>query len=188
MTNEPDNPYIVVLDACVLVPMPLCDTLLRLAEAPAFYLPKWSREILRELRSTLVRMGYSSAQADRRLAAMQSAFGDALVENYESLIDAMTNDPKDRHVLAAAVRCGAHGIVTRNLKHFLPEAAKPYGLDTMSPDEFLLHQAHFDSDLVLEKLVEQAAARSVTLESLLIRLEKHAPECVSFLRGTMGIG
>jgi hypothetical protein len=29
-----DNEYAAVLDACVLVPMPLCDTLLRLAEDP----------------------------------------------------------------------------------------------------------------------------------------------------------
>ncbi|HEU4544060.1 MAG TPA: hypothetical protein VFR23_23220 [Jiangellaceae bacterium] len=31
---------------------------------------------------------------------------------YESLIDAMTNDPKDRHVLAAAVRANTEVIVT----------------------------------------------------------------------------
>lgn len=31
--------YVAVLDTCVLAPMPLCDTLLRLAEEPAFYIP-----------------------------------------------------------------------------------------------------------------------------------------------------
>ena len=36
------DPLIVVLDTCVLAPMPLCDTLLRLAEDPAFYMPRWS--------------------------------------------------------------------------------------------------------------------------------------------------
>jgi len=30
------NQYIAVLDTCVLAPMPLCDTLLRLAEDPPF--------------------------------------------------------------------------------------------------------------------------------------------------------
>jgi hypothetical protein len=29
--------YRVVLDACVLIPMPLADTLLRMAEAPRLY-------------------------------------------------------------------------------------------------------------------------------------------------------
>jgi hypothetical protein len=38
--------YIAVLDACVLAPMPVVDTLLRLAEAPGFYVPKWSPHIL----------------------------------------------------------------------------------------------------------------------------------------------
>lgn len=43
------NQYIAVLDTCVLAAMPLCDTLLRLAEDPAFYIPKWSADIVREL-------------------------------------------------------------------------------------------------------------------------------------------
>ena len=73
------NQYIAVLDTCVLAPMPLCDTLLRLAEDPAFYIPKWSNDIMRELRSTLQRFGYMPAQADRRITAMESAFEDANV-------------------------------------------------------------------------------------------------------------
>lgn len=31
--------YRVILDACVLIPMPLADMLLRMAEAPRLYLP-----------------------------------------------------------------------------------------------------------------------------------------------------
>lgn len=49
MILTPDNEYAVVLDACVLVPMSLCDTLLRLAEEPAMYRPLWSDEILAEV-------------------------------------------------------------------------------------------------------------------------------------------
>lgn len=36
----------VVLDAGVLIPMPLADTLLRMAEASRLYLPKWSQVIM----------------------------------------------------------------------------------------------------------------------------------------------
>lgn len=100
------NQYIVLLDACVLAPMPLCDLLLRLAEEPAFFIPRWSADILQELSSTLRKFGYSDQQAERRLIAMRSAFEDAEVTGYECLKGAMTNHPKDRHVLAAAVRCG----------------------------------------------------------------------------------
>ena len=37
---------LVVLDACVLANFSLCDTLLRLAEPPRLYEPKWSEEII----------------------------------------------------------------------------------------------------------------------------------------------
>ena len=48
-----ENEYSAVLDACVLVPMALCDTLLRLAEKPALYQPLWSEQILAEVAKVL---------------------------------------------------------------------------------------------------------------------------------------
>jgi predicted nucleic acid-binding protein len=176
------NQYIAVLDTCVLAPMPLCDTLLRLAEDPAFYIPKWSADILRELRSTLQRMDYTPAQAERRIVAMEASFEDASVTGYERLVGAMTNHPKDRHILAAAVRCGAHAIITHNGKHFRPESARPYDLDILTPDDFLLHQYHFNAELLTEKLARQAVARKISLDALLDRLQRSAPNCVKLLR------
>jgi len=49
----PSNQYIAVLDTSALVPMPLCDSLLRLAEDPSFHIPRCSSDMLRELRSTI---------------------------------------------------------------------------------------------------------------------------------------
>ena len=178
----PGNQYIAVLDTCVLAPMPLCDTLLRLAEDPAFYIPKWSSDIVRELRSTLQRMGYTPAQADRRITAMETAFEDANVSGYEHLVASMTNDPKDRHVLAAAVRCGAHAIVTANVKHFPPDSVKPYDMDVLTPDDFLMHQFHLNQDLFAEKVVAQAVARGVSLVDLLARLSKWAPRAARLIK------
>jgi predicted nucleic acid-binding protein len=110
--------YVVVLDACVLAPMPICDTLLRLAQEPAFYTPKWSADILEEIERTLLnKFGRTQQQVARRIQHMQAAFPDALVEGHSGLADSMTNDIDDRHVLAAAVRCGAHTIVTNNVRH-----------------------------------------------------------------------
>ena len=53
MTDAP----LVVLDACVLVNCSLCDTLLRLAEPPRLYEPKWSEEIIAETIRTLLMYG-----------------------------------------------------------------------------------------------------------------------------------
>src|SRR5579862_9422289 len=136
------NHHIATLDACALAPMPIADTLLRLAEEPAFFIPKWSPHILNEIKCTLGRFGYSETQMNHRIDHMVAAFPDALTNGYEDLIDAMKNDPKDRHVLACAVRSGSHAIVTSNKKHFPPETVSPYGLECMTPDEFFVHQYH----------------------------------------------
>ena len=102
------SPFITVLDACVLAPMPVVDTLLRLAEEPAFYTPKWSPHILAEVERTLKSgFRYSETAVQRRIQAMKCTFPDAMVNGYEALIPSMTNHERDRHVLAAAVKCGA---------------------------------------------------------------------------------
>lgn len=49
----------------MLAPMPLCDTLLRLADDPALSNPKWSNDVLRKFRSAPRHIGYSPTQADR---------------------------------------------------------------------------------------------------------------------------
>ena len=99
------------LDTCVLYPAYLCDTLLRLAEASA-YRPLWSADVFAELRRNLIERGLPPDRVDRRLGQMSRSFPDALITGYESLVDGMTNHPKDRHVLAAAVRANAEVIVT----------------------------------------------------------------------------
>src|ERR1035441_1613114 len=96
-------------------------------------------------------MGYAPAQAARRIAAMESAFQDANVNGYERLTASMTNDPKDRHVLAAAVRSGAHAIITHNVRHFPPESVMPYDIDVLTPDDFLVHQFHLNSELLVDR-------------------------------------
>jgi predicted nucleic acid-binding protein len=162
------NRSVVTLDACVLLPMPLCDTLLRLAEEPAFYIPCWSQETLEEVRRNLIeKWRYTAEQADRRVRAMRAAFEEAEVTGYESLLPAMTNDPGDRHVLAAAVHAGADAIVSNNVKHFPPQALEPYGIELLTADEFLVSQFHLDAAGVLAKLEAQALKRHCALTDLL---------------------
>lgn len=133
--------FVVVLDACVLYPFSLRDTLLRFAEAEA-YAARWSDRILDEVRRSLVRNGVMDDSAARRLdAAMRAAFEDALVpeDAIETLEGAMTNDPSDRHVLAAAVAANAAVIVTANLRHFDSVHLERHGVEAQHPDEFLVN-------------------------------------------------
>lgn len=180
MITQP-NAFVVVLDTCVLAPMPLCDTLLRLAEDPGFYTPRWSAGILDELRRVLRKMKYSDAQAQRRITAMQAAFEDACVTGFADLVASMTNDEKDRHVLAAAVRSGAHAILTENVKHFPADSVEAYNIDVLTPDQFLAHQFHLNRELLEAKFRDQAKARGTPYDALVHRLAKWAPSLPELL-------
>jgi hypothetical protein len=173
---------VAVLDACVLYPMPLCDTLLRLAAA-AHYQPRWTAQILDEAHRNLVANGrMSEILAVRRRVAMERAFPDALVEGHEPMIDLMHNHAKDRHVTAAAVACRAQLIVTANERDFVPP---PDGVLVWSPDRFLCELVDLDTENVLDVLRAQVAAlRSppVTLAELLARLAVSAPRFVARVR------
>lgn len=46
-------------------------------------------------------------------------------------------DPDDRHVLAAAIRCGASVIVTFNQRDFPADVLASYGVESQHPDEFV---------------------------------------------------
>lgn len=167
-------PFPAFLDTCVLYPAYLCDTLLRLAEAAA-YRPLWSAEVLAELRRNLIVRNIPPDRVDRRLAKMTRSFPDALVTGYESLIEGMTNDPKDRHVLAAAVRANAEVLVTFNLRDFPEPALKPYDVVVIHPDEFLLDQLDLYPGVTVEVLRQQAASyRRVpnTVPDILVLLER----------------
>ncbi len=66
------------------------------------YLPRWSNKILDELRRTLLeKLGRSPEQVDHLSAKLNRHFADARVEGFETLVAPMTNDPGDRHVMAA---------------------------------------------------------------------------------------
>ena len=100
MTSIP----LVVLDACVLANFSLCDTLLRLAEPPRLFEPKWSDEIIRETARTLEsKPGWPNTLTAHLEKELGAHFSEAWISGYESLIPRMTDDEKDRHVVAAAV-------------------------------------------------------------------------------------
>ena len=117
-----------VLDACVLVPISLADTLLTFADAGLFQ-PLWSDLILVEVKRTMTgKLGMPEDRVTARLDQMNQAFPGATVTGFEHLIPSMTNHPKDRHVLAAAIEGGASTIVTANITDFPSRATDPYGV------------------------------------------------------------
>lgn len=179
-------PFIVLLDANVLFPFSLRDTLLR-AAAAGFYQVRWSSRILDEMTRNLVSTGaMPEAKAERLRAIMEREFPEAEVTGYAHLIAAMRNHEKDRHVAAAAVKASAQVITTANLKDF---GELPEGIEAQSPDVFLCNLFDLDPVGFVELLREQAADLinpPMTLEELLGRLARVVPDLAAAVREHVG--
>jgi predicted nucleic acid-binding protein len=167
---------VVVLDANVLFPLTLRDTLLRLAAAGRYQL-RWSEPILDEMERNLVSsLAVSALQASRLRAVMATAFPDAMVDDFEPLARNLRNDAKDRHVVAAALKAKASLIITANLRDFVP---LPAGIRASSPDPFLCAFLDYEAAFVIRLLREQAADMTnppVSLSLLLQRLHRVTPK------------
>lgn len=114
--------------------------------------------MLTELQRALEReVGLTPVRAARRIGHMQTAFPTSEVSGYESLVDAMTCDAKDRHVLAAAVAGGSEVLVTFNVGDFPRSSVEAHGISVVTPDSFLLDQLDLHPARVGRALVRQVA-------------------------------
>jgi predicted nucleic acid-binding protein len=177
---------IVVLDTATLVPFTLRDTLLRAAEVSLFEI-YWSEDSLIELERTLVsKLKIELRKARRLIRTMQAAFSSATIleSKYQPILPQMQNDPKDRHVLAAAVIANASLIVTPNLKDFPPTALQPHNIQALSPDDFL-EQIFTESSATLVQVIQKQAQAlknpAMTTLEILEALKVHAPKTVALL-------
>ena len=148
-----------VLDTNVLWPNYLRCTLLRLGHPDlGLYEPLWSNRILDDLGRTLrERRGLTADAWERLRALMREAFPDASQDPPNELIDQMSNNREDRHVLAAAVAGRAGHLVTWNVDHFPSEACLPWGIEVTTPDAFLLVLYRQSATDVLDSRASQVA-------------------------------
>ncbi len=136
-TNDTFAEIYDVLGACVLYPAPIRDILLSLA-AEGLFVAKWSDVIQDEWVRNLLdnRSDLTKEQLNQTTKAMNLAFPDANVENFEELIPSLKlPDKDDRHVFACAIRCNADLIVTYNSKDFPADELSKYDLEVQLPDE-----------------------------------------------------
>ena len=169
--------FAAFLDACVMVPIAPCDTLLRIADSGAFC-PLWSQRVVDEAVRALQRIHPDVAPSRflSRFHSMDRAFEDALVEGWEPLEQGIVlPDPNDRHVVAAAIRGRADVIVTENTKDFPERTLQPLGLKALRHDQFLLDHFELSPSAVSRIVTDQAAAMNrppVDTDLLLARLAR----------------
>ncbi|MEM0519035.1 PIN domain-containing protein [Aequorivita sp. MCCC 1A16923] len=126
-----------VLDTNVIYPIEIRDLLFWFAYYNLFT-PKWSTHIFNEWKAVMSRKGINEVEANKRVDRVNKAFPDALVKNYSGLVGSLElPDPKDRHVLAAAIKTNANVIVTNNIKDFPKEYLSSFGLTVKTADDFL---------------------------------------------------
>jgi len=167
----------VVFVACVLYPAPLRSFLMYLAMSGLFS-ARWSPDIheewMRNVRKDFPDITLIQVQRIRDL--MDAHVPDCLVTGYELLIPSLTlPDQDDRHVLAAAIHCGADVILTFNLRDFPASSLGPHGISAQHPDPFIARWLATAPDTVCAAAQQQRASLKnppLSVESYLASLER----------------
>lgn len=178
----------VVLDACVLANQRVTDLLLRLAETPRLYLPKWSERILDETHRTLIdKLGWPEDLVTYRREQLMTHFPEALVKGHEPIEACVNNDPKDHHVLAAAIRARCEVIVTFNVKDFPSEALDPWDVEAQHPSKFLAGLYSLNGGLVVQRLHQIGANLKRSVPEVLDGLADFVPAFALQVASDLGI-
>jgi hypothetical protein len=193
------NRYTAFIDACTLASALRRNLLLTLAEAE-FFRVRWSVPVLdeteRAVEGILSDKGYApddaKDRAKRARQAMQTAFEEAIVDDFQDLLSACGGlpDPGDIHVLAAALKTQAATIVTENLKDFPDQVLAPLNIEARNADTFIADTIALDTGRAV------AAIRTMrlrlkrpekTAEILLLDMEAaNLTETVDVLRPHLG--
>lgn len=150
--------FIALYDACSLYSNIGRDFLIR-AALEGTVIARWTERILEEVFDHLTanRPDLDQDKLARTRARMNDAILDVSVTGYDGLADALEiPDPGDRHVLAAAIRCGAQVIVTENIRDFPAHILTPLGIEAKTSDDFLVDQDDLRPG-VLHDIAEQIA-------------------------------
>ena len=144
--------YTALLDANVLYSVAISDAMMEVSSTGIFA-AKWSSRIDEEWTTNLAanhRRPVSDFYTRRDM--MHKVCPDWEVPDRAwRLIEPSLElpDPKDRHVLAAAIAGHADSIITCNLKDFPADVLEPLAITALHPDDFLLQQLELNPLTVL---------------------------------------
>jgi len=186
------RPFTVIFDSCVLFPARLRSLLMYLGTTELFW-GRWTNDIHEEWMQAFLDKYPDKTRADaiRTRDEMDAHALDALVTGYQDLSESLVlPDPTDRHVLAAAIVGRADAVVTFNLSDFPDDLLRPYDIEAMHPDDFLLCQFDLSPPLFLATVrLHRASMRNPPKSPLqyLMELERNQiPKTVALLRRHIG--
>jgi predicted nucleic acid-binding protein len=149
-----------VLDADIIYSRVLHEFMGRVARDLRLLTLFWSDELLAETRESLIeKKGLTPDVAQRWVDRLPQNFPTGQVQIGKTLdtidLTSLTSDPGDHHVCALAIASNADYLFTHD-RGYLRDGLSSYGVQVITPDEFLT--AAFDSDTqgILEILELQA--------------------------------
>lgn len=152
--------FTALLDACVLHPVAVADSLLSVYLCGLFA-PKWTEQIEQEWMRSLAREKQKPVELFQgRRDRMRAAVPDWEVPEaaWSKVARGLSlPDADDVHVLAAAIAGHADCIVTFNLRDFPDSELAPFGIEAIHPDEFLIAQLDLDPYATLAAFKDQRA-------------------------------
>ncbi len=115
-------------------------------------------------------------RARRARSVMDAAFEEATVRDFDDFLSvgAGLPDPKDVHVVAAALKIRATTIVTDNLRDFPAAILAPLNIEARSPDAFIADTIALDPGkavAALKRMRERFRKPEMTPERLLLEME-----------------
>lgn len=172
--SGPMNRYAAIIDACVLGGGLKRNIILSLAEAGLFR-PYWSARILDETEKAILAISKGTADPGRQRRAIEQAFPEAMVfPNSGPDLIGLLPDPSDEHVLAAAIAARCDTLVTDNLKDFPQDVLDRWGIEVMSPDDFITNAMDLDHAVAIGALRDMRARLKdpkYTVSALVLKLE-----------------
>ncbi len=182
------RPFTVIFDSCVLFPARL-RSLLMYRAATELFRGRWTNDIHEEWMQAFLEKYPDKPRGDaiRTRDAMDAYALDALVTGYQHLSEGLVlPDRKDRHVLAAAIVGQADAVVTFNLDDFPEEILRPYAIEAIHPDDFLVCQFDLSPPVFLAAVkMHRASMRNPpkSPSEYLMELETNQiPQTVALLR------
>jgi hypothetical protein len=187
------NRFTALVDACTLANSLKRNLLLTLAEAGFFRL-RWSSRILDETERAIEKILRGKGRADaaehakRARTALETAFEDAMVSDFDKFMSAADGlpDPNDVHVVTAAIKTRAPMIITENLKHFPPDNLATLNMEAKSAAEFIADTIALDEGravAAIRLMRERLNKPGITAEQLLLKMEAEGlQEAVDLLK------
>ena len=168
------NRYAAIIDACVLGGGLKRNIILSLAEVGLFR-PYWSERILDETEKAIWEISKGTADPSRQRRAIERAFPEAMVfPNTSADLPGLLPDPGDEHVLAAAIAAHCDTLVTDNLKDFPQLILNHWGIEVMSPDDFISNAMDLDHAVAIGALRDMRVRLKnpkYTVSALVLKLE-----------------